>query len=138
MGKQETKTYRGKCFSETKKRKDGQPKRAGNWSAQSYFYSSLQVKDYRVFERNGVLIVGDHTPLTTLLPAEVVWLAQNDPNFAEYKQDGTQPHDGKNYQARRILTRFKSVGTELYCGWRYLLRLEIFNEHEFVYEFPEY
>ena len=138
MGKQVTQTFRGQCFSKDKVRKDGQPKRAGNFSAYTHHVSSLQTKDYRVYNRNGVLIVGDHTPLSTLFPAELLRLIMSDENFRSYRQEGKQAHNGKGYDARRILERYAAYGAHMYCDFEYLLRLEIYTDYEFTYEFPEY
>lgn len=129
-------SYRGKCESKDKVRKDGKPKHAGNFSYTSFHAQRLQSKDYRVKMVDGELIVGDHTPLITLMPRGVVETALSDPFFGTYVQDGKQPVNGKLYEAHKRLTKCN------FC-WsmddvRFIYREEIYTDGEVEYKFKNY
>lgn len=137
MGKQVAESYRGKCQSATKVRKDGQPKRAGNFSAVTFRSQQLQSKDYRVTLKDGQLIVGTHTFLLEVMPAAVVQLAMEDRFIDTIVRKGTITRNGKEYECVKRLTAFHARYS--YMGdTRFLYREEIYSNGEFVYDFPEY
>ena len=137
MGKQFAKNYRGKGVS-TKLTKDGTPKHAGNWSATTIHFQSLQFRDYRVRRVDGELIVGEKTPLSDILQPELVDAIDRDPNFDSLHQKGTHTYRGKKYEARRSLRRVKVTWYRMIDGYEYIYREEIFTDGDFNYNFKEY
>lgn len=140
------KSYRGKCESKSKVTKDGKPKRSGNFSYITFHAQSLQSKDYDVFriiKDDGIenLVVGE-TPLAAIFGefgALVETLAMRDDNFKEYRREGVHSHCGKQYECRMTLK--KIVDSNRY--WKgnnrlFKLRIEIYTDGEFTYNFPEY
>ena len=114
------------------------PKHSGNFSYHTVHYQSLQSKDYHVTLRDGVLIVGESTPLQCLMP-EVTQIALNDPHFESYTRKGTMPHAGKRYEARQTLTKRERHYT--YCDWMnydFIYREMIYTDGEFDYQFKNY
>ena len=115
------------------------PKRSGNYS---YFNSDeykmhYQSKEYPV-KRNsgGTWIVGDRTPLNNILPEQLVWLVDNDPNFYGYKEKGTHTHCGKKYDCERSIN--KCLLGSKYGLPDYKLYICINTQGDFNYNFPEY
>lgn len=131
--------YRGKGVSRDKFCKGTNiPKHAGNFSYSTIHYQSLQSRDYRVRVKNGQAIVGEHTPLDKILSPELVRIILNDDNFKHYSQTGTHTHNGKQYEAGRSLTRFGAYATHIYLDYQYTLRIEIYTDGDFDFQFPEY
>lgn len=124
-------------FSKTKFCKDGRPKMSGNYSEYTLHRLSLQSKDYDVHECDGILIVGDHTPLTKLMPPAVMELALTDPHFSTYIEDGYRTVMGKRYEAHVRLTKFSFKTCYREGGW-FVYREEIYTDGDFDYNFPEY
>ena len=115
------------------------PKHAGNFSYSTVHYNSRQEKSYRVYYCGGQLVVGaNNTPLVQLLPEAVVELAKNDPNFEEYRQQGTQPVGGKQYEAHKTLRKNMTFGTRSWRNYSFLYILTIYTDGDFDYKFPEY
>lgn len=125
-----------KGTSTTKFCKNGQPKHSGNFSYETVHRNSLQSKDYRVHLRDGKLIIGEHTPLESKFPEQLVWLALNDPNFNSCIRTGTVPYNGKRYEARQRLTRYESQYA--YLDYKFMYREEVYTDGDFDYNFPEY
>ena len=139
MGKQVATTFRGKCESTSKKSKSGMPKHSGNFSYATFHKQSLQSMDYRVKRAaNGHLIVGDHTPLLSILPTAVVSLAMHDPSFDSIKLRWHKTINGKQYEACKRLTRQSSYGAKCWLDFEFIYREEIYTDGEFDYNFPEY
>ncbi len=135
MGKQMTPNLRGKGYS-SKLTKDGKPKHAGNWSAITIHYQSMQFQDYAVKRIDGILVVGNETKLSDIFPEELVRIIDADPNFESLSQVGTHTHNGKQYEARRSLRRVIR-----YCAYserEYIYREEIYTDGDFKYNFKEY
>lgn len=131
--------YRGKGTSRDKVCKGTNiPKHSGNYSYSTIHHQSLQSKDYHVRLKDGKLIVGDHTPLTKIFPAELVQLALTDENFKLYCQTGTHTHGGKQYEANRSLSKFNACGWHTYLDYQFTLRVEIYTDGDFEYTFPDY
>ena len=140
--------FRGRGTSKTKFTKTGEPKHAGNWSAMSIYYQSLQVKDYYVRlveskETPGmkILIVGDHTPLFKIMGDLVEQLAINDEHFCSYRQEGEYKGigNGKAYKSSYTLSKNPMAARK----WSvhphaFILRCEIYTEGDFTFNFPEY
>ena len=131
--------YRGRGVSATKVCKHtGKPKRAGNFSYATIHRLSLQFKDYPVTMRNDELIVGDHTPLMCVMPRAVVELALTDTHFDVYIESGIVKHGGQEYEAHRRLTRNALYGRSIWSHNLFKLRLEVYTDGEFDFNFPEY
>ena len=114
------------------------PKRSGNFSYTTVHYQSLQSKDYHVKLRDGVLIVGENTPLEKVMPG-VEQLALSDSYFEQYTQRGVHTHNGKKYEARKTLTKREKHYE--YCDWMnydYVYREIIYTDNEFNYTFKNY
>ena len=114
------------------------PKHSGNFSPATIHYRSLQSKDYHVRLHNGVLIVGENTPLEQVMP-NIEQLALLDPYFEQYTQRGTHTHNGKQYEAQKTLTKHKEHYQ--YCDWLnydFIYREMIYTDYEFDYRFPNY
>ena len=138
MGKQQVKTFRGRCESRTTG-KNGKPKHAGNFSYQTFHLQSLQSRDYRVWRaENGHLIVGEHTPLLSLVPAAVVALAMDDPTFDSITLRWYKEKCGRRYECSKRLTRFAAAGSRSWCEFEFMYREEIYTDNDFNYEFPNY
>lgn len=144
------KSYRGKCHSKSKMTKAGQPKMAGNFSYQTFHYESLQTKDYDVYlhqdKETGIelLVMADEkTPLANVLGGDygemIATLALRDPNFRSYHRDGEYKGlgNGKAYEAKMILTKLRG-GIYWNMGRYAKLRMEIYTDGDFRFEFPEY
>ena len=137
--------YRGKCVStHGKVTKAGEPKMAGNFSYSTFHLQSLQAKDYYVRLKtyaSGIktLIVGDHTPLSRLMGEHVNSLAMTDEHFDVYVRTGTKTVGVKKYEARMTLRKNKvhSAYWEL-DTYAFVYREEIYTDHDFNYQFPEY
>lgn len=133
-----TTDYRGKGISETKFKKDGEPKRSGNWSYAKIHAQNMQSKDWRVHMRDGALMVGDHTPLLCLMPAAVVELAMTDKHFEEYHQQGIVRYNGKEYEAH-IRLRKRHMHYQLdFMNFEFLYQEIVYTDGEFDYQFKEY
>ena len=138
--------FRGKGVSATKFTKNGEPKHAGNWSAVSIHHQSLQYKDYYVRYRKDeetgieVLIVGDHTPLASIMGEMVATLAMRDPHFDTYRQSGQYKGlgNGKGYDSSYTLRRNKLVRSWIIDPHAFTLRCEIYTDGDFTYNFPNY
>ena len=131
--------FRGKGTSRDKFCKGTDiPKHAGNFSASTIHYQSLQQKDYKVRMKDGQLIVGDHTPLSDILPEALVTLAITDPNFKTYSQSGEHSHNEKKYEAYRTLTKFSAFGWHSYLDYSFILHIGIYTNGDFDYQFPNY
>lgn len=137
---------RGKGTSLTKFTKTGDPKHAGNWSAQNIHRQSLQYRDYYVKllkSESGIeiLIVGDHTPLARIMGETVATLAMRDPNFESYRQQGYFKgiNNGRSYEAFRTLRKNnKYINSWQHNPHAFILREEIYTDGDFKYYFPEY
>lgn len=130
--------YRGKGYS-TKLSKIGEPKRAGNWSYSSIHAQGLQQKTYRVYNIDGKLIVGEHTPLDHIFPAPVVMLAMNDPYFSIYSQSGYKTVGGKKYEACRTLVKCDEPRRDYFLNYfSFYYTKKIYTDLDFNYNFPEY
>ena len=132
---------RGKCASETKFTKSGEPKRSGNWSYQKVHQMNLQSRDYRVCEvvfESGIkcLIVGDNTPLAQLMGEIVATLAMNDEHFDSYTRKGYKTVGVKKYEAKMVLTKANCLYS--YMNYKFLYREMIYTDGDFNYNFPEY
>ena len=138
MGKQIAPDLRGKGISSTKVSKTGEPKHAGNWSAETIRRQSLQSKDYHVRLVDGELIVGDHTPLVCVLPRAVNELALTDPTFTMYQAEWHHTHGVKKYDAIKTLTRRKIHKWYDEDDYEFTYREMIYTENDFKYVFPEY
>lgn len=148
MGQQIAPNFRGKGRSATKFTKNGEPKHAGNWSERSMHYQSLQSKDYyvRLLESKEtagikVLIVGDNTPLYQIMGDMVEQLAINDPHFYMYRQAGKYDkiRNGKKYDCSYTLTKNPLAAKSWMINpHAFMLRVEIYTEGDFKYNFPEY
>lgn len=133
---------RGKGISTTKFTKSGDPKRAGNWSAETIHYQSLQSRDYPVWVKtyeNGIqiLMVGKQTPLSFLMGEMVASLALTDKHFDYYRRVGVNKTGGKAHDANMTLRKnqIKSYWNKDRWG---IYREEIYTDGDFDYQFPEY
>ena len=136
MGKQNVPTFRGKCESSTMA-KSGRPKHAGNFSWHTHHEQSLRFKDYRVWRTaDGHLIVGEHTPLLSLVPTEVVQLAMFEPTFDNITLRWFKTVGGKRYDANKHLSRFN--GGRGWNDFEFIYREEIYTDGDFNYDFPNY
>lgn len=134
--------FRGKGFSRSKFTKTGDPKRAGNWSANTIHSQSLQYRDYRVWVQKyesgiEVLMVGDKTPLASLMGEAVASLAMKDPYFRSYYREGVKTVGTKQYEANMRLNKSKGSPIWLSLHWG-IYREEIYTDGDFNYQFPEY
>ena len=139
---------RGKGQSATKFTKAGQPKRSGNWSAVTIHLQSMQSKDYYVFlhkdEETGIetLVLEHGTPLAAVLGdygEMIATLAMRDPNFTSYRREGEFKGlgNGKGYEAHMTLRKLD--GSIYWNRGRFaLLRMEIFTDGDFTFNFPNY
>ena len=133
---------RGKCASETKFTKSGEPKRSGNWSYQKFHQMNLQSRDYRVREvvyESGIkcLIVGDNTPLAQLMGEIVATLAMNDEHFDSYIRKGYKTVGVKKYEAQMVLRKANCLYDYL-DKYKFIYREMIYTDGDFNYNFPEY
>lgn len=136
---------RGKGVSTKKFTKAGEPKRSGNWSVSTIHNQSLQSKDYLVwvktYKETGVeiLMVGDHTPLSSIMGEKIATLAMNDPHFEWYRQRGKNKTigNGKEYEAHKTLRKYEGSSFWLRYKWG-VYREEIYTDGDFDYLFPEY
>lgn len=133
---------RGKGISKTKFTKAGDPKRSGNWSALTIHQQSLQSRDYRVWIKTyedgiQVLMVGDHTPLASLMGEQLASLALSDPYFQSYYREGVKTMGKKKYDANMRLCKSKWNGNLFVKTWG-IYREEIYTDGDFDYQFPEY
>ena len=131
------KSYRGKGTSR-KLTKDGKPKHAGNWSAQTIHVQSLQSRDYHVRRIDGILIVGDHTKLSSILGEAIAILAENNKYFDQYVEKGQKIVGRKSYDAERSLRRFAARDSHSYLDFEFIYREQIYTDGDFDYNFPEY
>ena len=148
MGQQTTPNFRGKGVSAKKFTKTGEPKHAGNWSERSIHYQSLQSKDYYVRLLKSkedpeikMLIVGDHTPLYQIMGGIVEQLAINDEHFYMYRQQGKYDKisNGKLYDCSYTLMKNPLAAKKwMIDPFAFKLRVEIYTEGDFTYNFPEY
>ena len=118
----------------------GDPKHSGNFSPMTVHYNSLKCKDYRVRLCDGILIVGEKTPLSDLMPYAVVELALTDPYFDIYKERGQKTVGVKKYDACKTLRRMANVRSymKISCDFLFTYREEIYTDGDFNYIFPEY
>ena len=137
--------WRGKGVSKNKLTKAGEPKHAGNFSAYTIHSQSLQYRDYYVrllTSESGikVLIVGDHTPLASIMGEMVEELAKNDKHFDFYRQTGEYRGigNGKGYEANRTLRKLNHRASWTIDNRAFLYREEIYTDGDFKYYFPEY
>lgn len=137
--------FRGKGISATKFTKAGEPKRSGNWSAQTIHHQSMQYKDYyvRLLQSESgikILLVGDHTPLSRIMGDAIEELAINDEHFSSYVQSGEYKGlgNGKSYEARRTLRKLNVRKSWYFDNRAFLYREEIYTDGDFTYNFPEY
>ena len=82
------------------------PKHSGNFS---YLNSDLHrlhyvTRTYKITRINGVLFVGDHTPLEQIIPG-LEALILGDPNFRSYRQDGQTRVGLGTYDSVRTVTK---------------------------------
>ena len=131
-------TLRGKGVSKDKFTKDGRLKRSGNFSYSTIHYQSLQCKDYKVRLIDKQLIVGTHTPLSSLYPQELVNLALNDGYFERYVRNGVKTINGKQYEVESHLTRRHIHYDYNYINYEFTYREMIYTDGDFDYNFPEY
>lgn len=113
------------------------PKRSGNFSAFSVMRMHFKTRTIHIVMRDGQFIVGNHTPLSALVPVQVEWLMINDPNFDRYRQVGTHTYRGKQYEVTRSI--YKSPVANIWDEgdiWR--MEETINTEGDFDYNFPEY
>lgn len=113
------------------------PKRSGNYSFQNSlaYQKHYQRRDYPVTNKNGCITVGNATPLVSIFPEHVIWLMENDPNFKEYRQEGTHTENGKQYRCGRTITKqFSSA----YGASDWLMSEWITTDGDFDYTFREY
>ena len=130
--------YYGKCVStHGKVTKGGVPKHSGNFSYQSMHYQSLQSRDYPVREKDGKLIVGDHTPLYELMPIAVYELAVVDEQFESVCRKCTVVVDGKEYEGYKTLTRRHYSGAA-FSQYDFVYREQVYTDFEIEVEFTEY
>lgn len=130
--------YRGKGVSADKVCKGtGIPKHAGNFSYSSIHARSLQSKDYHVTLKNHTLIVGENTPLSDFFKPQIIELLFIDPLFSSYTQNGLIEHNGKTYESVRTITKYHARYTYL-SDIKFILRIQVYTDLEFKYEFPCY
>ena len=142
------KSYRGKCHSKSKMTKAGQPKMAGNFSYQTFHYESLQSKDYYVYvhtDDTGIerLVMEDRTTLLADVIGEFGEMIENlallDPHFNSYHRDGEFKGigNGKGYEAHMTLRKVN--GDRYWNQDRFaILRMEIYTDGDFKFNFPNY
>lgn len=132
--------YRGKCESKDKVRKDGQPKRAGNFSYEVFRDQHMQTRDYKVWRNDdGNLIVGDHTPLSAIYSDGIYTEAMTNPRFDEYIERGVKTVRCKKYNAERRLTKFTPhYKSSILFYYEFIYRETIYTDGDFTYEFPDY
>ena len=139
----EKEDYRGRCFSTSGKRtKAGDLKMSGNFSRATFRLQSMQYKDYpvrRITCESGIeqLVVGDtKTPLALIVGEEITNLAMKDRCFDLYVQrDVLRIKDNKKeYEAVRTLRKCKYSRT----ANEFTLRLEIYTDGDFDYNFKQY
>ena len=118
--------------STTKFTKGGLPKHAGNFSK---LHTRWHVATYKVELIDGQLIVGNNTPLSKLMPDEVVWLATNDQHFKEYRQEGVHTFNDRQFKCEKTLTK-----DAICCdnNRTFTYRECIDTENYFTYNFPNY
>lgn len=129
--------FRGRGISQ-KLTKDGKPKHAGNWSAQTIHIQSLQSRDYHVKRIDGELIVGDHTPLSQILGETVAQLVASNERFNAYVECGTKTVGRKQYDAERSIRRYLPYGSHVWIDFEFIYREQIYTDGDFDYNFPEY
>ena len=112
------------------------PKHAGNFAAY-HTVCYWATKDYPVNIKDGLLIVGQNKRLSDIktMPKEVEWLALNDPNFKQYRQEGEFTFNNKQYKVYATLTK-SSFG--LYGLTPFTYREAVQTKKEFEYKFPNY
>ena len=130
--------YRGKGVSTTKFTKTGEPKHAGNFSYSTIHRQSLQAHDYPVRLIDNRLIVGNSTPLDTLMGSVVELAAREDGYFEEYQQKGEKTIGTKKYEAHKRLTKCHFRYQYLYELQQFTYREMIYTDGDFDYHFPEY
>ena len=130
--------FNGKCIStHGKVTKGGSPKHSGNFSYQTMHYQSLQSRDYPVREKDGKLIVGDHTPLYELMPIAVYELAVVDECFESVRRKVKVILDGKEYEGYKTLTRRYYPGGA-FDNYQFIYREQVYTDFDFDYQFKEY
>lgn len=139
---------RGKGISATKYTKAGQPKRSGNWSAVTIHHQSMQSKDYDVYLRQDketgieTLVLEHGTPLAAVLGEfgeMIATLIMRDPNFKSYYREGEYKGlgNGKGYEANMSIRKLN--GSIYWNMGRFArLRMEIYTDGDFVFNFPNY
>lgn len=133
---------RGKGVSTTKFCKDGTPKHAGNFSPTTIHYQSLVSKDYpvkRMLLDDGtetLVIIGktETRPLAEFMPQSVVDYVLSDPFFKSLSREGTIPVGKKQYECFKELRRLTYKYMD---GREWTLRLGIYTDFEFNWNFPE-
>lgn len=134
--------YRGRCVSTTGKRtKAGDLKMSGNFSKTTFRLQSVQYRDYPVRWitcESGIkqLVVGENqTPLALIVGEKIADLVMTDRCFDVYVQrDVFRIKDNpKEYEAVSTLRRCKHSITA-----DFTLRLEIYAEGDFKWNFNEY
>ena len=108
------------------------PKRSGNFSPMRMHF---QQREYPM-ERNkdGLMIIGTHTPACCYLPMELLELMGKDRFFKNYRREGVYKHGGKEYKCYMEIykTAFSGYGMP-----DYKFRMCIDTERDFEFEFPE-
>lgn len=116
------------------------PKHSGNYSYTTVHYASVRKQTWRVWSQGGTLVVGQNTPLASLMSQSIVELAMNDPYFDTYVQKGTHTHGDKQYEAYKSLHKNYSFCAEKYSWRNYNFTYEetIYTDGDFEYNFPNY
>ena len=109
------------------------PKHSGNFSKFRMHYCT---QSYRVELRNGELIVGTHTPATSLFSHALIELMITDPNFRMYEQKGVHTFNGKKYNCWKRINKSLLSECSLRPDFTYYECID--TEGDFEYTFPEY
>ena len=109
------------------------PKHSGRFSSVRMHFC---FKDYRMTPgKDGIMIIGNGTIATTILPPSIIEAITGDKFFKSYRRAGTYIHNGKEYPCWMDIHKSFISG---YGMPDYTFRLSIDTKGEFEFTFPEY
>ena len=108
------------------------PKHSGNYSTMRMHFTQ---REYPMQpNKDGLMIIGEHTPASCYLPVECLALMETDKFFKDYRRQGVYKHGGKEYKCWMDISKRIFTG---YGASDYIFRMSIDTEGEFNFEFPE-
>ena len=109
------------------------PKHSGRFSPVRMHFC---FKDYRMTpNKDGIMIIGNGTIATTILPPGIIEAIAGDKFFNSYRRAGTYIHNGTEYPCWMDIHKSFISG---YGMSDYTFRLSIDTKGEFEFTFPEY